>query len=52
MIEVHAHDVLFGKGKGSYQHEGNIIYRKLIDTYKVISASQKSLNFQLTLKQL
>ena len=34
--EVHAHDVLFGRGKGIYLHEGNVVYRNLIRTYKVI----------------
>ena len=39
MNEIHAHDVLFGRGKGIYLHEGNVVFRNLIKTYKVIAAS-------------
>lgn len=27
-------DVLFGRGKGTYSHEGNTLFRKLVQTYK------------------
>ena len=37
MNEPHSNDVLFGKGKGSYTHEGNVVFRKLVSTYKVSS---------------
>ena len=32
----HANDVLFGRGKGAYKHEGNVVFRELVNTYKVI----------------
>jgi len=34
VIEPHVHDVLLGRGKGTYRHQGNIAYRELIHMYK------------------
>ena len=36
MDKPNAHDVVFGRGKGAYMHEGNIVFRKLVSTHKVI----------------
>ena len=40
MNEPHAHDVLFGKGKGSYGHRGNVVFRELVNMNKVIKHSK------------
>ena len=34
-ITPHMHDVLCGRGKGSYRHQGNVVYRELVNMYKV-----------------
>ena len=36
MNEHDKNDVLFGRGRGVYNHEGNITFRKLIKKHKVI----------------
>ena len=37
MDKPHTHDVLFGRGKGAYKHSGNVVFRALVNTYKVTS---------------
>ena len=35
--EPSKHDVLCGRGKGNYGHQGNIVFRELVKLNKVIS---------------
>ena len=35
-LRPHINDVICGRGKGAYRHQGNVAYRQLVKSYKVI----------------
>ena len=35
MDQFRSNDVLFGRGRGIYDHEGNVTFRELVKKYQV-----------------